>query len=124
MRDLYELGDLHRAEYVARREAINAELSALTPAPIPDLDQARAVLEDFTIFWTAKADPTAKRQFLALIFENVWLDHDRVVAVQPNPRSCRSSTAAAPRHGNGGGKVRERRGVEPANDTPRIEVRL
>jgi hypothetical protein len=42
MRDLYELGDLRRAEYVARREAINAELSALTPAPISDLDQARA----------------------------------------------------------------------------------
>jgi hypothetical protein len=85
MRDLYELGGLHRAEYVARREAINAELSALTPAPIPDLDQARAVLEDFTIFWTREADPTAKRQFLALIFESVWLDQDRVVAVQPKP---------------------------------------
>jgi hypothetical protein len=43
MRDLYELGDLHRTEYVARREAINAELSALTPAPIPDLDQLQAL---------------------------------------------------------------------------------
>jgi hypothetical protein len=85
MRDLYELGDLHRAEYVARREAINAELSALTPAAIPDLDQARQVLEDFTIFWTREADPAAKRQFLSLIFENVWLDQDRVVAVQPKP---------------------------------------
>jgi hypothetical protein len=50
MRDLYEVGDLHRAEYVARRDAIHTELSALTPAPIPDLDQAQAVLEDFTIF--------------------------------------------------------------------------
>jgi site-specific DNA recombinase len=85
MRDLYELGDLHRAEYVARRDAINAELSALTPAPVPDLDQARQVLEDFTIFWTREADPTAKRQFLSLIFENVWLDQNRIVAVQPKP---------------------------------------
>jgi hypothetical protein len=32
MRGLYELGDQHRAEYVARREAINAQLSTLTPA--------------------------------------------------------------------------------------------
>lgn len=57
MRDLYEPGDLHRAEYVARCEAINAELSALAPTPIPDLDQARQVLEDFTIFWTSRPTP-------------------------------------------------------------------
>ncbi len=85
MRDLYELGDLRRTEYVARRAAINAELSALIPGPIPDLDQARKVLEDFTIFWNNEPDPANKRRFLALIFENVWLDQDRVVAVQPKP---------------------------------------
>jgi hypothetical protein len=96
---LYELGDLCRPEYVARRDAINAELSSLVPQPIPDLDQARMVLEDFTIFWTNEADPAAKRQFLSLIFEGVWLDQDRVVAVQPKPHSCRSSRAAAPRQG-------------------------
>lgn len=56
MRDL-ELGDLHRAEDVTRREAINAELSALTPAPILDLDQAQAVLEDCTIFWDTRGRP-------------------------------------------------------------------
>jgi hypothetical protein len=100
MRDLYyELGDLHRAGYVARREAINAELSALTPAPIPDLDQAPQVLEDFTSFWTNEADPTAKRQFLSLIFENVWLDKTASSPSSPSPRSCRSSRAAAPSHG-------------------------
>lgn len=27
----------------------------------------------------------AKPQFLSLIFENVWLEQDRVVAVQPKP---------------------------------------
>jgi hypothetical protein len=115
MRDLYELGDLHRAEYVARRDAINAELSALTPAPIPDLDQAQAVLEDFTIFWTREADPTAKRQFLNLIFENVWLDQDRVVAVQPKPpflpffqRDRRPTTGrtAGVKYGSDGGRSR------------------
>lgn len=49
------------------------------------IDQARQVLEDCTIFWTGETDPTAKRQFLSLIFENVWLDQDRVVTVQPKP---------------------------------------
>lgn len=117
MRDLYELGDLHRAEYVARRDAINAELSALTPAPIPDLDQARQVLEDFTIFWTREAHPTAKRQFLSLIFENVWLDHDRVVAVQPKPlflpffqhnRHPTTGKPAGVKYGSDGGQTRVR----------------
>jgi site-specific DNA recombinase len=116
MRDLYELGDLHRAEYVARRDAINAELSALTPAPIPDLDQAQAVLEDFTIFWQNEADPSAKRQFLSLIFENVWLDQDRVVAVQPKPsflpffqrdRRAQQRHTAGVKYGSDGTRTRD-----------------
>ena len=115
MRDLYELGDLHRPEYVARRDAINAELVALAPQPIPDLDQARMVLEDFTIFWTNEADPAAKRQFLSLIFESVWLDQDRVVAVQPKPsflpffehrRPPQARETAGVRYGSDGGRVR------------------
>lgn len=40
-RNLYELGDLTRPEYMARREAINTELAQLAPEPIPDLDQAQ-----------------------------------------------------------------------------------
>jgi site-specific DNA recombinase len=114
MRDLYELGDLERAEYIARRDAIHAELDALAPRPIPDLDLARGVLEDFTTFWTTETEPDAKRQFLSLIFEGVWLDERRVVAVQPKPsflpffesraRECPETV---------GRKVRERRDSNP-----------
>jgi hypothetical protein len=82
-RDLYELGDLTRPEYMARRDAVNAELASLAPGPLPDLDQARKVLEDFSIFWTRETDPAAKRQLLAPIFERVWLHEQRVVAVRP-----------------------------------------
>jgi site-specific DNA recombinase len=82
-RDLYEIGDLTRPEYMARRDAINNELATLAPEPTPDLDQARKVLEDFTIFWRRETDPVAKRQLLSLIFERVWLDEQRVVAVRP-----------------------------------------
>jgi hypothetical protein len=60
-------------------------LPQLSPGPLPDLDQARKVLEDFSIFWTRETDPAAKRQLLALIFERVWLDDQRVTAVQPKP---------------------------------------
>ena len=37
------------------------------------------------MFWATETDPAAKRQFLSLIFGGVWLDQDRVVAVQPKP---------------------------------------
>jgi site-specific DNA recombinase len=84
-RDLYELGDLTRPEYIARRDAIHTELNSLAPNPIPDIDQANKVLEDLTIFWTTETDAAAKRQFLSLIFAGVWLDEQRVVAVQPKP---------------------------------------
>jgi hypothetical protein len=84
-RDLYELGDLTRPEYIARRDAIHTELDSLAPNPIPDIDQASKVLEDFTIFWTTETDPGAKRQFLGLVFAGVWLEELRVVAVQPRP---------------------------------------
>ncbi len=121
MRDLYELGDLHRAEYIARRDAINTELTALTPAPIPDLDQAQRVLEDFTIFWKRETDPAAKRQFLTLIFENVWLDHDRVIAVQPKPAFLaffqhdhhpQPTKTAGVKYGSDGGRTLVRHPIE------------
>ncbi len=70
---------------MARRDAINTELAATAPDPIPDLDQARQVLEDFTIFWRKETDPSAKRQLVNLVFQRVWLDEQRVVAVQPKP---------------------------------------
>ena len=85
MRDLYELGDLDRPDYLARRDAINAELAELAPEPLPDLDQARKVLDDFGVFWRLETDPDSKRQLLGLLFEKVWLDERRVVAVQPKP---------------------------------------
>lgn len=43
------------------------------------------MLEDFTVFWEEENEPAAKRQFLSLIFQGVWLEDNRVVAVQPKP---------------------------------------
>jgi hypothetical protein len=53
--------------------------------PIPDLDRASEVLEDLSIFWRDETEPDAKRQFLGMLFEGIWLDDGRVVAVQPTP---------------------------------------
>jgi site-specific DNA recombinase len=116
-RDLYELGDLTRPEYVARRDAIHAELATLTPEALPDLDQACKVLEDFTIFWATETDPNAKRQFLSLVFGGIWLDHDRIVAVQPRPsflpffedQRLRAEEYAGVNNGNDGTRTRDLR---------------
>lgn len=108
MRDLYELGDLDR------RDAINAELADLAPEPLPDLDQARKVLDDFGIFWRLETDPDAKRQLLGLLFEKVWLDDRRVVAVQPKPAFAPFFQQAPHKTaGKAMCKERERRGQTP-----------
>jgi hypothetical protein len=83
IRDLYELGDLSRPEYLGRRDAIQAELADLAPPPLPDLSAAERVLSDLSLFWRHEDDAEAKRQLLQLIFEAVWLDAGRVVAVRP-----------------------------------------
>ena len=51
LRDLYELGDLDRPEYLAHRRALQEDLAAIAPDPVPDLAQAERVLKDFSIFW-------------------------------------------------------------------------
>jgi site-specific DNA recombinase len=83
LRDLYELGDLSKPEYVARRAALQEELAALAPKPSPNIDLAGRVLDDFGVFWRIEEDPEAKRELLQLIFERVWLDDGRIVAVRP-----------------------------------------
>jgi len=100
-------------------------LSAGERAPIPDLDEARSVLEDFWIFWQDETTtPEAKRQFLNLVFESVWLDGKRVAAVQPKP----SFVAFFEKAGNR--KLPQTRGVKYGSDggqTPsghRIGLRL
>jgi hypothetical protein len=69
--------------YLIRREAIQNELTEVAPQPLPELSQAERVLNDFSIFWRHEADLDAKRQLLQLVFERVWLDNGRVVAVRP-----------------------------------------
>ena len=83
LRDLFELGDLQKGEYVAKRDVIDAELAGLAPGPSPDLDGARAVLEDFGRFWTDAHDPEARRELLHQLFELVWIDGRKIVAVRP-----------------------------------------
>jgi hypothetical protein len=59
--------NLDRYEYVSKRDALDAELDALAPT-----------------------DPEPRRELVQQLFELVWVDGQRIVAVRPNPRICRS----------------------------------
>jgi hypothetical protein len=79
------LGDLAKAEYVSKREAIDAELDSLSPGVAPDIERARAVLEDFRRFWEEERDPEKRRELVAQLIDRVWIDNKRVVAIRPTP---------------------------------------
>ncbi len=93
----------------------HAELSSLAPGSIPDIDQASKALQDFTLFWQKESDPANKRQFLSLVFDGVWLDDHRVIAVQPKPsflpffqtQHRKAPKLAGVNDGSDGGRTRE-----------------
>lgn len=45
------MGDMAMAEYQAKGRDIDEELDRLAPRPVPDLAGARAILDDFALFW-------------------------------------------------------------------------
>jgi hypothetical protein len=112
----YEFGDLDKAEYAAKRESIDAELDRLAPGPTPDLDGARAVLEDFGRFWKDETDPEPRRELVQQLFQRVWVDGQKIVAVRPTrasaglftspPATSPPQETAGALSGSDGGKTR------------------
>jgi hypothetical protein len=72
LRDLYLMGDLTKAQYVMRRQAIEEELQRAKPPTDPDLDRAQALLEDFARFWETEPDPAERRKLLNALFDHIW----------------------------------------------------
>jgi hypothetical protein len=50
LQDLYVLGDLPKAQYVMRRQAIEEELQRLGAPADPGIEQAKDMLADFSRF--------------------------------------------------------------------------
>lgn len=126
-RGLYELGDVERDEYISKRDAIDAELDGLAPGPTPDLDGARAVLENFALSWEQEKDPEPRRELLRQLFERVWLDGQRIVAVRPTPAFVdlftTSERPTPPRKGRRGVKGGSDGGQTRVLHPGRIEIR-
>lgn len=51
LQDLYVLGDLTKAQYIMRRQALEEELQRQGPPTKPASDRARALLDEFPHFW-------------------------------------------------------------------------
>lgn len=84
LQDLYVLGDLTKAQYITRRQALEEELQRQGPPAKPAIDRARALLEEFPRFWELETEPAERRKLLLSLFEQVWAQNGRIVAVQPH----------------------------------------
>jgi hypothetical protein len=83
LQDLYVLSDLPKAQYVMRRQAIEEELQRLGAPADPGIDRAKELLGDFSAFWELETEPAERRRLLVSLFEQVWAQGGRIVAVQP-----------------------------------------
>ena len=83
LQDLYVLGDLTKAQYVMRRQALQDEIERLAPPADPQLTQAERLLSDFAAFWEAETSPAERHRLLTTLFEQIWQDNGTIVAVRP-----------------------------------------
>jgi hypothetical protein len=88
------MGDLTKAQYVMRRQALEEELQRTKPPTDPDLDRAQALIEDFARFWEAEPNPAERRKLLASLFAQVWQKDGTIVAVKPRGPFARYFAAA------------------------------
>jgi len=84
LKRLFLLGDLDEIEYKLERDRLRAQLDALAPPVVPDLEKAAELLGDFGAIWQA-ATPLEKKQIAGTLLQAVYLDADRgpVVAIEP-----------------------------------------
>jgi hypothetical protein len=76
LKRLFALGDLEEREYLAERDRLRAQLAALTPPAMLDLERATELLQDFGAIWDA-ATLRDKKKILHTLLENVELDAER-----------------------------------------------
>jgi hypothetical protein len=66
------LGDLTKAQYVMRRQAVQDELERLAPPADPQLAEAENLLANFGSFWDREDSPAERHRLLVTLFESVW----------------------------------------------------
>ena len=84
IKDLYAWGDMGKTEYLAERQILQADLARLTAAhQKPDhLGRLAQFLQDISLAWEV-ADQRQRNRLAAELFEMVWVEDGRVLAVTP-----------------------------------------
>jgi site-specific DNA recombinase len=108
LKDLYLLGDLTKAQYTMRRQALQDELERLEPTIDPEAVKAERLMSNFADFWKIETAPGERRRLLLSLFEQVWEDNGQIVAVKPRrgltPYFQAVSSTADSRSGAGGAR--------------------
>ncbi|HEY1688507.1 MAG TPA: recombinase family protein, partial [Solirubrobacteraceae bacterium] len=115
LQELYVIGDVSKGRYTMRRQAIEEELQRIDPPISPDLERAEQVLGDFASFWKAETDAVERRKLINSLFDNVWQDGGRIVAVKPRPAFAAYFTAISEKRA-GSGKRQTRSAAKGAAD--------
>ncbi len=86
LRTMFELGDLSKSDYLERRERLVREREGLRDADEWEgiLEQAAAFLSDLPAAWRA-ADDAQRNALARMLFAQVRIKDDWVVAVEPQP---------------------------------------
>jgi site-specific DNA recombinase len=85
-KELYEWGDYTKVNYQARRDSILKQLAALTPTTkgTEHLERLAQFLANVPAAWEA-ATPQQRNKLARCLFDQVWVQDKRVVAVKPRP---------------------------------------
>lgn len=84
LRDLYEMGDLTRQKYRARRDELEAVLAEVGRVAEAAPQKASETIESLVHDWP-QMDAGQKRQVLETIFSEVMLDGGRLTCATPQP---------------------------------------
>ncbi len=66
-----------------RCQAIAEEMERIGPPLDPQIERADAILRDFARFWEVEPKAAERRKLIASLFDRVWQDEGRIVAVKP-----------------------------------------
>lgn len=84
VKDMYEMGDLTRAEYQKKRDYYQAKLAALRPPDLPDFEEIVELMADFPGTWK-EATPEERKEILHTLLSEVRLDREKGAEIKINP---------------------------------------
>ncbi len=88
LKEMYESGEVSEEKYLAERAEIQKQLAALAPADESNqrLERLAGFLRDLAGAW-AQADQRQRNRIARRLFQQIWVENKKVVAVKSQPQS-------------------------------------